>query len=78
MRPCSPTISRRLRRDYDAVLSDVWGVDPQRRRGLPAACEALTRFRDKGGAVVLISNAPRPGDQVRQMLDQHGRAARGL
>jgi HAD superfamily hydrolase (TIGR01459 family) len=35
----------------------------------PPACEALTRFREQGGTVVLISNAPRPGAQVRNFLD---------
>ena len=38
----------------------------------PEAADALTRFRQKGGAVSLISNAPRPGDQVQKMLDHMG------
>jgi ribonucleotide monophosphatase NagD (HAD superfamily) len=42
---------------YDAVLSDVWGVVHNGVASFPAACEALTRFREKGGSVVLISNA---------------------
>ena len=54
---------------YDAVLSDVWGVVHNGVSSFPAACEALTRFREKGGSVVLISNAPRPGDQVIRLLD---------
>ena len=58
--------------NYDAVLSDVWGVVHNGVAATPPACEALTRFRDKGGTVVLISNAPRPGAQVRQFLDQLG------
>lgn len=55
--------------DYDAVLSDVWGVIHNGVAAFPAACAALTRFRDRGGTVVLISNAPRPGDQVTRLLD---------
>src|ERR1044071_3589729 len=54
---------------YDAVLSDVWGVVHNGVASFPAACEALTRFRERGGSVVLISNAPRPGDQVIRLLD---------
>jgi HAD superfamily hydrolase (TIGR01459 family) len=54
---------------YDAVLSDVWGVVHNGVAATPPACEALTRFREKGGSVVLISNAPRPGAQVRKFLD---------
>ena len=55
--------------DYDAVLSDVWGVVHNGVASFPAACQALTRFREKGGSVVLISNAPRPGNQVVRLLD---------
>ena len=55
--------------NYDAVLSDVWGVVHNGVAATPPACEALTRFREKGGSVVLISNAPRPGAQVRKFLD---------
>jgi len=55
--------------NYDAVLSDVWGVIHNGVAATPPACEALTRFRDKGGSVVLISNAPRPGEGVIKFLD---------
>ena len=58
--------------DYDAVLSDVWGVIHNGVSAFPAASDALTRFRQKGGAVSLISNAPRPGAQVVRMLDHLG------
>ncbi len=55
--------------NYDAILSDVWGVIHNGVAATPPACEALTRFRDKGGSVVLISNAPRPGEGVIKFLD---------
>ena len=58
--------------DYDAVLSDVWGVIHNGVSAFPAASDALTHFRQKGGAVSLISNAPRPGAQVVRMLDHLG------
>src|SRR5437762_4582120 len=54
---------------YDAVLSDVWGVIHNGVTAFPEACDALTRFREMRGSVVLISNAPRPGNQVRRLLD---------
>jgi HAD superfamily hydrolase (TIGR01459 family) len=54
---------------YDAVLSDVWGVIHNGVASFPAACDALIRFRQQGGSVVLISNAPRPGQQVIRLLD---------
>jgi HAD superfamily hydrolase (TIGR01459 family) len=54
---------------YDTILSDVWGVIHNGVASFPQACEALTRFRRQGGSVVLISNAPRPGNQVIHLLD---------
>lgn len=54
---------------YDVLLCDVWGVIHNGREAFPAACEALARFRTKGGAVVLISNSPRPSPQVVEQLD---------
>jgi len=55
--------------NYDAILSDVWGVIHNGVESFPAASEALTRFRETGGTVCLISNAPRPGAQVTRLLD---------
>jgi HAD superfamily hydrolase (TIGR01459 family) len=57
---------------YDAVLSDVWGVIHNGRESFPQATEALQRFRDSRGPVVLISNAPRPADAVLAQLDELG------
>jgi HAD superfamily hydrolase (TIGR01459 family) len=54
---------------YDAILCDVWGVLHDGRRAFPAASDALVAYRRKGGAVALITNAPRPNAPVRaQML----------
>ncbi len=55
--------------DYDVLLCDVWGVIHNGRESWPAACEALTRFNEKGGHVVLISNSPRPASDVISQLD---------
>ncbi len=55
---------------YDAVLSDVWGVVHNGIAAFTEACEALLRFRDKGGTVVLVSNAPRPGHIIGKQLDR--------
>ena len=55
---------------YDAILCDVWGVLIDGRRHFPEAATALRRFREKGGRVVLITNASRPDAEVRgQLLD---------
>ena len=61
---------------YDLILCDVWGVlhDGQTAHG-PAGA-ALIRFRGLPGPrprrVVLVSNAPRPGDGVGRILDRFG------
>ncbi|MBM6584000.1 TIGR01459 family HAD-type hydrolase [Microvirga sp. BT689] len=55
--------------NYDLILCDVWGVLHNGVKAYEAAGDALTRFRDKGGKVVLVSNAPRPGASVGTQLD---------
>jgi len=57
---------------YDVVLSDVWGVVHNGVKAFPEACDVLARFRVGGGTVILITNAPRPGDIVMRMLDRLG------
>jgi HAD superfamily hydrolase (TIGR01459 family) len=59
--------------DYDVVLSDVWGVVHNGVAATAEACDALVRFRAAGGTVVLITNAPRPGEVVARItLDRLG------
>jgi len=57
---------------YDVVLCDVWGVVHNSLVASPEAHDALSRFRAAGGAVVLITNAPRPGHVVKGQLDRLG------
>lgn len=54
------------------VLSDIWGVVHNGLESFPEACEALHRFRSDGGAVILITNAPRPADSVQRQLRKLG------
>jgi HAD superfamily hydrolase (TIGR01459 family) len=55
---------------YDVLISDVWGVVHDGVWALPPACDALTHYREQGGAVVLLSNAPSPSEQVAELLDK--------
>lgn len=57
---------------YDVVLCDVWGVVHDGLRARTEACEALERFRQGGGTVVLISNSPRPAKAVEAQLAHVG------
>jgi HAD superfamily hydrolase (TIGR01459 family) len=57
---------------YRALLCDVWGVVHDGTRAHLPATDALTSFRDGGGRVILITNAPRPKADVVEMLDRFG------
>lgn len=58
-----------IAQDYDALLCDVWGVIHNGRESFPAACAALERFAAERGPVILISNSPRPAEDVAFQLD---------
>ncbi len=59
---------RRLAGDYDVLLCDLWGVMHDGRHVFAPAVEALTRFRQGGGTVIFITNAPRPREPVLDQL----------
>src|SRR6266436_2849556 len=62
-----------LARGYDVALCDVWGVVHNGVAATAEACDALACFRNQGGTVVLITNAPRPGEIVaRTTLERLG------
>ncbi len=65
--PFVPNFSA-LASGYDALLCDVWGVVHNGLEAYPAACDALMRMRAKGGTVSLITNSPRPSEQVARQL----------
>lgn len=57
---------------YDAVFCDVWGCYHDGVAPLPGAVAALRAFRAGGGAVILLTNAPRPEAAVRRQLAAMG------
>ena len=61
---------------YDLILCDVWGVLHDGQKAHEPAGAALIRFRglsgDRPRRVILVSNAPRPGDGVGRILDRFG------
>jgi HAD superfamily hydrolase (TIGR01459 family) len=62
-----PLLSR-----YDAVFCDVWGVLHNGRKAYAEAGAALARFREQGGTVILVSNAPIPAGGFERVLDKTG------
>lgn len=55
---------------YDAWLCDIWGVVHNGIAAFPAACDALVRYRQEGGKVVLLTNAPRPSRIILGQLER--------
>jgi HAD superfamily hydrolase (TIGR01459 family) len=63
---------RELVDGVEVLLSDIWGVVHNGIEAFPAACEALHAYRQQGGTVILITNAPRPADSVQRQLRKLG------
>ncbi len=57
---------------YDALLCDAWGVIHNGVELFPGAADAMTRFRDGGGTIVILTNAPRPSSIIPAQLDRLG------
>ncbi|PZO63758.1 MAG: TIGR01459 family HAD-type hydrolase [Paracoccus denitrificans] len=58
--------------DYDVLFCDIWGCVHNGRAAYPAAIAALQQYRQDGGKVALVTNAPRPARFVAQSLDRMG------
>ncbi len=54
---------------YNVLFCDVWGVVHDGVRAYPGATDALLKFRSRGGAVILVTNAPVPIHRVEAMLE---------
>ena len=61
---------RRWRRGDPHPTSGAWCITGS--KPFPEACEALHTFRERGGTVILITNAPRPADSVQRQLRKLG------
>ena len=57
---------------YPVWLCDIWGVLHNGVVSYPKAAAALVRFREAGGTVVLVTNAPRPHRIIGQQIADLG------
>ena len=57
---------------HDALICDVWGVIHDGQKHHPAAADALFRFRENHGPVILLTNAPRVPDEVAAQCRSYG------
>jgi len=55
---------------YKVVFCDIWGVVHNGKTAYTDCCGALKQFRDLGGTVVLVSNAPRAPEVVAKVLSE--------
>lgn len=53
---------------YDALFVDLWGCVHNGIKAFPDAVNALRTYREGGGKVVLVTNAPRPRAGVKRQL----------
>src|SRR3984957_4754487 len=58
--------------NHDALICDVWGVVHDGQRHHPAAADALYRFKERYGPVVLLTNAPRVPAEVAAQCTSYG------
>ncbi len=57
---------------YPAIACDVWGVVHDGETPYRSAVAALMRYRQGGGRVLLLTNAPRPAATVIAQLEEIG------
>jgi len=57
---------------HDALICDVWGVVHDGKNHHPAVADALYRFKEKHGPVVLLTNAPRVPAEVATQCTSYG------
>ncbi len=58
--------------NYDALFVDLWGCVHDGIKAFPDANEALTKYRKKGGKVILVTNSPKPRAGVEKQLISFG------
>ncbi|MGE0629542.1 MAG: TIGR01459 family HAD-type hydrolase [Hyphomicrobiaceae bacterium] len=56
----------------DALICDIWGVVHNGIAAFPDAVDACSRFRARGGTVLLLTNAPRPAAAIDLQLEKLG------
>lgn len=57
---------------YDVAFVDLWGCMHNGIAAHPAAVAAMQAFRARGGVVILVTNSPRPWDQVARQISGMG------
>ena len=64
--------------NYDALVVDIWGVLHNGQAPFEGVDAALLNYRQQGGKVLLLSNAPRPGASALKTLEAIGNRRDGF
>lgn len=72
MQPVYLTSFAEIADRYDALLCDAWGVIHNGVTVTPGVDEALSRFRETRGPVIILTNAPKPSSIIPAQLDRLG------
>ena len=64
--------------NYDALIVDIWGVLHNGQAPFEGVDAALLNYRQQGGKVLLLSNAPRPGTSAVKRLEAIGNRRDGF
>ena len=57
---------------YDSVICDIWGVIHNGQELFSSSVDCLHDLKNKGYPIILVSNAPRPGEEIKLMLEKMG------
>ena len=57
---------------YDSIICDIWGVIHNGQELFSSSVECLLKYKKIGYPVILVSNAPRPGNEIKLILKNMG------
>ena len=57
---------------YDSIICDIWGVIHNGQELFSSSVDCLYDLKNKGYPIILVSNAPRPGEEIKLILEKMG------
>ena len=57
---------------YDSIICDIWGVIHNGHKLFSSSVDCLHELKNQGYPIILVSNAPRPGEEIKLILEKMG------
>ena len=57
---------------YDSIICDIWGVIHNGHNLFSSSVDCLHELKNQGYPIILVSNAPRPGEEIKLILEKMG------